>query len=126
MNAWIRKYDQMRTDPDRRFRIPSIWHSDKFDLENMDWSQIKEIWLPELGCKWGGACQALRKNWFKYKMEKREGGRGWDTILKINRIQRALGIKMTDFRMVLDLIGYKLNLILKKELELNYQVKTWS
>jgi len=55
--------------------------------------------VPELGCSFGAACESLRKNWYKFKAQKSEGDRGWDTILRINRIQRALGLEpLTEFR----------------------------
>jgi hypothetical protein len=76
----------------------SAWHSTKYDLDNMDWNEIREIYLPEIQMSWGSACEAMRKSWFSYKMSKREGDRGWDIILRINRIQKALGIELTEFR----------------------------
>ena len=95
---WLRDYEERRTNPDIEFRMPSAWHSTKYDLESMSWNEIREIYLPEIQMTWGVACEAMRKSWFSYKMSKREGDRGWDIILRINRIQRALGIKMTEFR----------------------------
>ena len=92
---WLRDYEERRTNPDREFRMPS---ATKYDLESMSWNEIREIYLPEIQMTWGAACEAMRKSWFSYKMSKREGDRGWDIILRINRIQRALGIEMTEFR----------------------------
>src|SRR5215831_14524360 len=95
---WLRDYEERRTNPDREFRMPSAWHSTKYDLESMSWNEIREIYLPEIQMSWGSACEAMRKSWFSYKMSKREGDRGWDIILRINKIQRALGIPLPDFR----------------------------
>ena len=127
---WLRDYERRRTDPDRQFRMPSAWHSTRFDLENMSWDEIREIYIPELDCKFGGACNAMRKSWFHYKMLKREGERGWDIILRINRIQRALGLEMTEFRDGPDLSWVKQQLDLEEgtgveasseDLELKYE-----
>jgi hypothetical protein len=40
MTIWLRSYEHQRTDPDIEFKIPSCWHSEKFDLENMSWSNF--------------------------------------------------------------------------------------
>lgn len=64
----------------------------------MSWDEIRELAIPELNCRFGGACMALKKQWYHYKRLKKEGDRGWDIILRINKIQRALGIEMTEFR----------------------------
>ena len=78
--------------------MPSTWHSSKYSLEDLSWDEIRNLPVPELGCSFGGACESLRKNWYKFKAQKREGDRGWDTILRINRIQRALGLEpLTEF-----------------------------
>jgi len=95
---WLRDYDSRRTDPDRQFRMPSSWHSSNYDIENMDWNELRDLYIPELQMCWGPACEAMRKSWFHYKMLKKEGDRGWDIILRINRIQRGLGLEMTEFR----------------------------
>lgn len=111
---WLRDYEERRTNPDREFRMPSAWHSTKYDLENMDWNQIREIYLPEIQMSWGSACEAMRKSWFSYKMSKKEGDRGWDIILRINKIQRALGIPLTEFRDGPDLSWIKQQLDLEE------------
>ncbi|MGC2572216.1 MAG: hypothetical protein WA364_11950 [Candidatus Nitrosopolaris sp.] len=127
---WLNDYDSRRTDPDRQFRIPSAWHSSKYDLENMSWDEIRGISIPELRMTWGSACEAMRKSWFHYKMLKREGDKGWDIILRINRIQRGLGLEMTEFRDGPDLSWVKQQLDLEEgtgvessseDLELRYE-----
>jgi hypothetical protein len=64
----------------------------------MSWSEIRHLWIPELGCNFGEACQRLKRAWSKYKRFHKQGDRAFDWILKVNRIQRALGLEMTDFR----------------------------
>jgi hypothetical protein len=51
-----------------------------------------------MGCNFGRCCEAMRKSWHHYKMLRKEGDRGWDIILRINRIQHYLGIPLTEFR----------------------------
>jgi len=93
---WLRDYENRRLNPDARSRSTSRlnWRSSKYDLENMSWQEVQDIWLPELDCTWGFACNYLRKQWFRYKMEKREGERGWDTILNISRILYSMGLPL--------------------------------
>ena len=95
---WLRDYESRRTDPDRQFRIPSSWHSTKYPLEDLSWDEIRNLPVPEMQCSFGEACEAMRKSWFHYKMLKKEGDRGWDIILRINKIQRSFGIPLTEFR----------------------------
>jgi len=96
---WLRDYENRRLNPDARSRSTSRlnWRSSKYDLENMSWQEVQDIWLPELDCTWGFACNYLRKQWFRYKMEKREGERGWDTILNISRILYSMGLPLQEF-----------------------------
>ena len=75
---WLRDYENRRLNPDARSTSRLNWRSSKYDLENMSWQEVQDIWLPELDCTWGFSCNYLRKQWFRYKMEKREGERGWE------------------------------------------------
>src|SRR5215831_18164441 len=72
----------------------------------------------------------MRKSWFHYKMLKREVDKGWDIILRINRIQRGLGLEMMEFRDGPDLDWVKQQLDLEEgtgvepsseELEVKYE-----
>jgi hypothetical protein len=72
----------------------------------------------------------LRRSWYKFKMLKKEGDRGWDAILQINRIQRALGLELTSFNDGPDLDWVKHQLDLEEgtgveqtstDLELKYE-----
>jgi hypothetical protein len=131
MERWLKSYEDRRTNPDSGdFKMPSSWHSTKFDLENMSWDERREIPIPELNCRFGGACNALKKQWYQFKRLRKEGDRGWDIILRINKIQRALGIEMTEFRDGPDISWVKQQLDLEEgtgvepsseDLELRYE-----
>jgi len=102
LTRWLRDYENRRLNPDGirsgTGSGPRLnWHSSKYDLENMRWQEVQDIWLPELDCTWGFACNYLRKQWFRYKMGKREGDRGYDTILNINRILYSMGLPLVEF-----------------------------
>ena len=90
---WLSDYENRRLNPDSDASHGSRlnWHSTKYDLESMTWQEVQSIYLPEIDCTWGLACNYLRKLWFKYKMGKREGDRSYDVILDISRILYAMG-----------------------------------
>src|SRR5215831_20642620 len=112
---------------DKQFKMPSSWHSTKFDLENMSWDEIRELPIPELNCRFGGACMALKKQWYHYKRLRKEGDRGWDIILRINKIQRALGLEpLTEFRDGPPIEWVTQQLDMERGRELNRQVKIWN
>src|SRR5215469_7410513 len=100
LTRWLRDYENRRLNPDgirSRSRSGLNWRSSKFDIENMSWQEVHDIYLPELDCSWGLACNYLRKLWFRFKMGKREGDRGFDTILNISRILYAMGLPLVEF-----------------------------
>ena len=57
----------------------------------MHWTELQQIYLPELGMCWGPACSALRKSSYAYKMAGRQGGYRTDIVFRINRIQASYG-----------------------------------
>ena len=59
----------------------------------MSWDEIKHIYLPELEMEWGNACSALKKTWYALK----KGGYTRDLAWRINQIQDAMGIPVTEF-----------------------------
>ncbi|MGA9153073.1 MAG: hypothetical protein WBZ36_21055 [Candidatus Nitrosopolaris sp.] len=94
MQRWLRNYDRLRLDPD----TPNeSWVSSKYDIEGMHWTELQQIYLPELAMCWGPACSALRKSWYAYKMAGRQGGYRADIAFRINRIQAAMGIPKIEF-----------------------------
>jgi hypothetical protein len=96
---WLRDYDNRRLDPDGGSSGSGSklnWHSSKYDLESMNWQEVQSIYLPEIENCWGPACNYLRKLWFKYKMQKRQGEKR-DVILDISRILYAMGLPLVEF-----------------------------
>jgi hypothetical protein len=94
---WLKDYEDRRLSPDRSRRSRLNWHSTKYDIENMSWQEVQNIYLPEIESTWGLACNYLRKLWYKFKMQRREGERGWDTILDISRILYSMGLPLLAF-----------------------------
>jgi hypothetical protein len=94
---WLKDYEVRRLSPDRSSRSRLNWRSTKYDIENMSWQEVQNIYLPEIESTWGFACNYLRKLWYKFKMQKREGERGWDTILDISRILYSMGLPLIEF-----------------------------
>jgi hypothetical protein len=100
MDRWIRHYDNLRTNPDGLPNRNEGWTSSKYPIENMHWSEIADIFLPELGIKWGAACSSLRKSWFAYKMVGKYGSRldsRRDLAYRINKIQASMGVPLSRF-----------------------------
>jgi hypothetical protein len=94
MQRWLRNYDRLRFDPD----TPNeSWVSSKYDIEGMHWTELQQIYLPELGMCWEPACSVVRKSWYAYKMAGRQGGYRSDIAFRINRIQAAMGIPKIEF-----------------------------
>jgi hypothetical protein len=94
MIRWLRNYDRLRLDPN----TPNeIWSSTKYDIEGMHWSELQQIFLPEIQMCWGPACSALKKSWHQFRMLGKAGQYRADIGFRINRIQRALGIPVTRF-----------------------------
>src|SRR5215469_10536906 len=94
MQLWLRDYERSRLNKD----APNeSWTSSKYDIEGMHWTELQQIYLPELGMCWGPACSALRKSWYAYKMAGHQGGYRADIAFRINRIQAAMGIPKIEF-----------------------------
>jgi hypothetical protein len=99
MQRWLRHYERIRTEGlDRQFKMPCSWHSTKYPLETMTWDEIREIYVPEMQMTFGKCCESMRKSWYHYKMARKEGDKAWDIILRIAKIERALGLEMIEFR----------------------------
>jgi hypothetical protein len=98
IDRWIRHYDAIRTNPDALPNHKEGWTSTKYpEIENMHWSEIAAIYVPELQMRWGSACSALKKSWFHLKLLKRRGEYAGDIQWRIQKIQRSLGIPVTQF-----------------------------
>jgi hypothetical protein len=98
MQRWLRTYENSRHSKNPK-EPNEFWTSSKYPIENMDWRQVQQIYIPELGCHWGGACSALKKLWKSYRIAGRNYGvdSRRDICWKIWNIQTALGIEKTHF-----------------------------
>jgi hypothetical protein len=98
MQRWLRNYENSRHSKNPK-EPNEFWTSSKYPIENMDWRQVQQIYIPELGCHWGGACSALKKLWKSYRIAGRNYGvdSRRDICWKIRNIQRAMGIPESQF-----------------------------
>ena len=98
MQRWLRNYENSRHSKNPK-EPNEFWTSSKYPIENMDWRQVQQIYIPELDCHWGGACSALKKLWKSYRIAGRNYGvdSRRDICWKIRNIQTALGIEKTHF-----------------------------
>ena len=90
MNNWLRAYEDRRTDP---YTSRKELLSSRFDLSGLSWDEIRAIPIPELGedMTFGRSFEALRKTWYSYKRNKKDGFQAPDLCYRILKIQRALG-----------------------------------
>jgi len=97
MNKWLHNYENSRhsSGPGQ----PSqAWASSKYDTQNMTWSEISQIYLPEIGLTFGAAINSLKKLWFSYKMAGKSGtGYRADIAYRINEVQAAMGVPKSRF-----------------------------
>jgi hypothetical protein len=97
--SWLRhlkRYEQSRTDPYTSIKGQL---SNRFDLDGLTWSEIREISIPELGedMTFGKSFEALRKTWYAYKRNKKDGFEAPDLCLRILKIQKAIGLPLSEF-----------------------------
>lgn len=96
MQKWLINYERMRHS--KKPKEPNeSWVSSKYDIQNMSWKEISEIYLPEIDMRFGSACSALKKLWKSYKIAGRNGEPRGDIAWKIHRIQSAMGIERSQF-----------------------------
>ena len=93
MDSRIRQYDRIRMGG----AISEGWVSEKFPIQDMGWSAMKGVYIPELSMSFGQACSALKKSWRHYRILGREGAYRDDIGWRIQRIQQALGLERTQF-----------------------------
>ena len=97
MSRWLNNYEHERTS---LFNDgPTIgWTSSRYNLEDKDWDNIREIFIEPLDMTFKQAFSALKRSWFAYKRSRKEGV-GYNSELgwRINRIQYYLGIPLTEF-----------------------------
>lgn len=81
--------------------------SSRFELEGLSWAEIRDLPIEELGpdMTFGKTFEALRKSWFRYKLEKKQGLSAPDLCLRILTLQKLLGLPLSDFSSDLDRFG---------------------
>ena len=96
MNRWLSRYEQMRTDPYTSIKGQL---SSRFQLEGLSWSEIREIPIPELGegMNFGKSFEALRKTWYAYKRTRKDGLPAPDLAFRILKLQKFLGLPLSEF-----------------------------
>ncbi len=96
MRAWLENYESRRTgDPYSTKKLSSS----KFDLESMSWDEIRDIPIEEIGpdMTFGKCFESLRKTWYSYKRNKKEGLPAPDLAFRILKLQKALGLPLSEF-----------------------------
>lgn len=96
MQKWLINYERMRHS--KKPKEPNeSWVSSKYDIQNMSWKEISEIYLPEIDMRFGSACSALKKLWKSYKIAGRSESR--EAILhgKLIAYNLPLGIERSQF-----------------------------
>jgi hypothetical protein len=96
MDKWLHAYELRRCSENPKEPSES-WVSSKYDTQNMHWTQLQQVYLPELQMCWGPACNSLKKLWKSYKIAGRSGEVRSDIAWKIRNIERAMGIPESQF-----------------------------
>lgn len=108
--AWIKASEEKRLNryrEPREARNPELWVSNKYNFSDPQ-TRLEDV--PEEGCTVGGCISAIQKSWNAIHLAN-EGRRRnedepiEDIQIRINRIQKNLGIQPYRFR-ELDDIGY--------------------
>jgi hypothetical protein len=76
-----------------------MWQSTKYDFAGIGWADATSIFVEELGMDVGQACSALKKSWAAYRiaLASKSGAEIKMLQWRINNIQQALGIELSDF-----------------------------
>jgi len=97
MRKWLMNYENSRHNSGRPTQPSEFWASSKYDLTNMTWKEVSEIYLPTLNMRFGAAINSLKKLWKSYKIAGRTGEYRTDTAWKIRKIQSAIGVEPSEF-----------------------------
>jgi len=81
----------------------------------MDWRELQQLYLPEIGMCWGPACNSLKKLWKSYKIAGRTGEPRSDIAWNIRNLQRSMGIQETYFEELQGMDDEEDELELRKE-----------
>jgi hypothetical protein len=95
-NRWLKEYERLRTNPYSSIKGQL---SSRFQLDGLSWAEIREIPIEGLweGATFGTCFEALRKTWYAYKRNKKDGLPAPDLALRIMKLQKALGLPMGQF-----------------------------
>jgi len=107
---WIKQYETERVIRYRcpqEARNPELWDSTKYDFADPD---VWREYVPEEKCTVGACVSAIRKSWDVIQIANRGARRDEnetveDIMIRINRIQRNLGVQPYRFQ-ELEEIGY--------------------
>jgi hypothetical protein len=91
---WISRYEQLRTDPYSTAK--GRLSSSRFQLEGLSWTEIRELSVGE-GFTFGTCFEALRKSFYAYKMNRKQGLSAPDLCLRILKLQKLLGLPLSEF-----------------------------
>ena len=99
MDEWLHAYELRRSSKNSKElkEHNEKWISSKYDIQNMHWTELQQLYLPDLGMCWGPACNSLKKLWKSYKIAGRTGEVRSDIAWNIRNIQRAMGIPESQF-----------------------------
>ena len=98
-DKWLHAYELRRSskNPKELKEHNEKWISSKYDIQNMHWTELQQLYLPDLGMCWGPSCNSLKKLWKSYKIAGRTGEVRSDIAWNIRNIQRAMGIPESQF-----------------------------
>jgi hypothetical protein len=100
-NRWLKRYEKIRTDPYSSIKGQL---SSRFDLEGLSWAETREIPIGQ-GLTFGTGFEALRKSWFAYMQNKKSGLPAPDLAMRILKLQKFLGLPLSEFNEELDRYG---------------------
>lgn len=115
LQRWIRDYENRRHSGQSNRLTKESWISSKYDTQSMDWRELQQLYLPEIGMCWGPACNSLKKLWKSYKIAGRTGEPRSDIAWNIRNLQRSMGIQETYFEELQGMDDEEDELELRKE-----------
>ena len=69
MQSWLATYERRRHSK----RHNESWISSKYPIQEMHWTELQQLYLPELKMNWGQAVSALTKSCKAYRIAGRNG-----------------------------------------------------
>lgn len=93
MTSWLKNYENRKLDK-QGWQSDESWQSNKYDFND---PSVRLEYVPEMKCSVGGCISALKKNWRAFYIAGRNGEPRGDIAWRINHIQDALGLSLTEF-----------------------------